>query len=141
MNATVSAWEKLSGLKPKTLADLFADKDRVAKYSARLELPDGGILFDWSKTHLDDELVGAFEALAGAAGFGEMRRKLFAGEIVNPTEGRAAEHPAMRGSGNPSSVDEAQALLRRMGMLVDAIHEGALGEVKHLIHVGIGGSA
>ena len=28
-----------------------------------------------------------------------------------------------------------------MELLVEAIHEGALGEVKHLIHVGIGGSA
>jgi glucose-6-phosphate isomerase len=28
-----------------------------------------------------------------------------------------------------------------MKLLVEAIHEGALGEVKHLIHIGIGGSA
>tara|TARA_B100001079_G_scaffold179356_1_gene154146 strand:- start:761 stop:1936 length:1176 start_codon:yes stop_codon:yes gene_type:complete len=28
-----------------------------------------------------------------------------------------------------------------MGMLVEAIHQGALGEIEHLIHIGIGGSA
>ncbi|WEK46819.1 MAG: glucose-6-phosphate isomerase [Candidatus Andeanibacterium colombiense] len=141
MNATASAWKKLSAHRPETLSHLFGDEGRVAKYSARLELPEGGILFDWSKTHLDDELVAGFEELAVAAGFAAMRAKLFAGEVVNPTEGRAAVHPAMRGSGDPVGVEEAQALLRRMGMLVEAIHDGALGEIKHLIHVGIGGSA
>src|SRR3546814_18053189 len=28
-----------------------------------------------------------------------------------------------------------------MRLLVEAIHDGALGEVRHLIHIGIGGSA
>src|SRR5690606_13207894 len=32
-------------------------------------------------------------------------------------------------------------LRERMRLLVEAIHEGALGEVRHLIHIGIGGSA
>ncbi|MGD9665294.1 MAG: glucose-6-phosphate isomerase, partial [Novosphingobium sp.] len=63
------------------------------------------------------------------------------GEVVNPTEHRAAEHTAQRGVGSEASVEEAQALHQRMKLLVEAIHEGALGEVRHLIHVGIGGSA
>ena len=37
------------------------------------------------------------------------RDALFAGEIVNPTEGRAAEHLAERGSGAPEAVDLAAA--------------------------------
>src|SRR5690606_13942973 len=86
-------------------------------------------------------LLSDFEALAEAAGFSEARRKLFAGEVVNPTESRAAEHTALRGVGNEASVEEAAALRERMRLLVEAIHEGALGEVKHLIHIGIGGSA
>ena len=132
-----------SRLADETLAELFAaDPDRVARLSARLELPrQGGVLFDWSKTHLTDELLGGFEALAEAAGFAEQRRKLFAGEVVNPTENRAAEHSALRGVGKEASVEEAAALLERMKLLVEAIHEGALGEVSHLIHIGIGGSA
>ncbi|MBA4355012.1 MAG: glucose-6-phosphate isomerase, partial [Novosphingobium sp.] len=40
-----------------------------------------------------------------------------------------------------TSVEEAEALHARMRMLVEAIHEGALGDVKSLIHIGIGGSA
>ncbi|HCB77188.1 MAG TPA: glucose-6-phosphate isomerase, partial [Erythrobacter sp.] len=63
------------------------------------------------------------------------------GEIVNPTEGRAADHGTLRGTGDEAKVEEAMALIDRMGMLVEAIHQGALGEIEHLIHIGIGGSA
>jgi glucose-6-phosphate isomerase len=126
----------------ETLADLFAaDPDRAGRLSARFELSSGGILFDWSKTHLTEELLTGFEALADAAGFDEMRRALFAGEVVNLTEKRAAEHSALRGVGKDASVEEAAALRERMKLLVEAIHEGALGEVRHVIHIGIGGSA
>ena len=142
-DSIAAAWDRLGGHPVRTLADLFADAGRVAKLSGRIEWDEGqgGILFDWSKTHLDDALLADFEALAEAAGFAEAREQLFSGAIVNPTEGRAAEHTAQRGIGRDTSVEEAMALHYRMRLLVEAIHEGALGEVKHLIHVGIGGSA
>ncbi|WP_119083050.1 glucose-6-phosphate isomerase [Altererythrobacter sp. B11] len=137
-----AAWAQLAKHSDPTLADLFAaDPQRVDKFTGRLELGEGGILFDWSKTHLTDALIADFTALAEAAGFDEMRRRMFAGEVVNPTENRAAEHSALRGVGREASVEEAAALRERMKLLVQAIHDGALGEVKHLIHVGIGGSA
>src|SRR5690606_26575256 len=66
---------------------------------------------------------------------------LFAGDIVNSTEGRAAEHTAQRGVGGDAGVEAAEALHARMHLLVEAIHRGAVGEIRHLIHVGIGGSA
>ena len=136
------AWNALKLHPDPTLAELFAvDPDRVAKLSARIDTGEGGILFDWSKTHLTDRLLADFEALADAADFAEMRRRLFAGEVVNPTENRAAEHSALRGVGKEASVEEAAALRERMKLLVEAIHHGALGDVKHLIHIGIGGSA
>ena len=139
--ARKAAWDRLSA-PDETLAELFAaDSGRVDRLSARFELPEGGVLFDWSKTHLTEELLAGFEALAEAAGFTEQRRKLFAGEVVNPTENRAAEHTALRGVGKDASVEEAAALRERMHLLVEAIHDGALGEVRHLIHIGIGGSA
>ena len=108
-NQREQAWAALE-IGGQTLAELFAaDPERVAKLSARLELgPDdagGGVLFDWSKTHLTDALLEGFEALAEAAGFAEQRRRLFAGEVVNPTENRAAEHAALRGVGKAASVE------------------------------------
>ncbi|HEY6817448.1 MAG TPA: glucose-6-phosphate isomerase [Croceibacterium sp.] len=137
-----SAWAAIEDT-GATLTELFAaDSARVAKLSARLELaPGSGMLFDWSKTHLTEDLLAGFEALADAAGFAEQRRRLFAGDVVNPTENRAAEHSALRGVGREASVEEAAALRERMKLLVEAIHDGALGEVEHLIHIGIGGSA
>jgi len=136
------AWQKLADHQDRTLARLFAeDAARVDKFSARLELDTGGILFDFAKTHLTEDLVERFEALAEASDLAGMRRRLFAGEVVNPSENRAAEHSALRGVGKETSVEEAAALRERMSLLVSAIHEGDLGEVKHLIHIGIGGSA
>jgi len=137
--------DELNSYKPSTLLELFADSDRVTKLSGRIDWgaddTAGGILFDWSKTHLDDFLLDGFEKLAEAQDFAGKRAAMFAGEKINNTEDRAAEHTAQRGVGAETSVEEAIALHARMKMLVEAIHSGALGEVKHLIHIGIGGSA
>lgn len=135
-------WEALAGLERPTLAKLFAhDPDRVPALASRLELDVGGILFDWSKTHLDGDHLALFPQLAEAMDFAGQREALFSGAAVNATEGRAAEHPAQRGVGSEAAVEEAGALHARMRALVEAIHAGALGEVRHLIHIGIGGSA
>jgi len=140
--AAQAAWRALHVLDKPRLVDLFsADPSRVERFSARLELGEGGVLFDWSKTHLDVAHLEAFEALAQVMDFAGARHALLTGAIVNPTEDRAAEHTAQRGIGNADSVALAQALHARMAALVDAIHKGVLGEVKHLIHIGIGGSA
>lgn len=140
-----AAWDHLHSLPTSTLAQLFAADGRVEALSGRIEWQaeggSGGILFDWSKTHLDDDLLQGFEALADACGFERQRAALLGGERINVTEGRAATHTAERGIGDASAVEEAEALHARMRLLVEAIHQGALGEVNHLIHIGIGGSA
>lgn len=140
-----SAWKQLKAVEHQTLGELFSEEGRVDALSGRIDWPsDGGTsgaLFDWSKTHLSDALLDGFEALAQACDFSGKRNALLSGEKINVTEGRAAEHTAQRGVGADASVEEAEALHARMRMLVEAIHEGTLGEVKHLIHIGIGGSA
>jgi glucose-6-phosphate isomerase len=144
-----AAWATLGTLATPTLAQLFAnDPARPEALTRRISWPiepgssaEAGMIIDFSKTHLSDEALAAFEALAEAQGFAAARDALFGGGIVNPTEGRAATHGALRGSGTDAQVEEAEALLARMGMLVEAIHEGALGEVRHCIAIGIGGSA
>jgi glucose-6-phosphate isomerase len=142
MDEAAPIWAELAALSRPTLAELFADPQRVAQLTTLFPLPGAGsIRFDWSKTHLDAGLIAGFERLAEAQGFVAARERLFEAEVVNPTEGRSATHTMMRGVGDPAKVEEAEALLRRMGGLVEAIHAGALGEVKHLIHIGIGGSA
>ena len=147
-------WKKLEETPRRTLNALFSDKraggtrhgeDRVAMLSGRIEwnaeAGSTGILFDWSKTHLDEDMLSLFEQLVQACDFRDRREALLTGRRVNVTEDRSATHTAQRGIGTDADVEEAQALHERMRLLVEAIHDGALGTIKHLIHVGIGGSA
>src|SRR5262249_48385005 len=86
----------------KTLEQLFdAEPDRLS----RLTFDTAGIYFDWTKTHLDQALVGEFLERAERMGFTAARDALFAGDIVNPSEDRPATHVAERGSGAPDEVD------------------------------------
>jgi len=121
----------------KRLDELFAaEPDRLGK----LSFEAAGVYFDWSKTHLDQELIREFSARADAMGFSAARDALFAGGVANPSEGRAATHVAERGSGSPEDVDLATARRQRMRALVDAIEAGAFGDVTGVLHLGIGGS-
>ncbi|SDD20468.1 glucose-6-phosphate isomerase [Sphingomonas sp. YR710] len=133
-----TAWNRLLAVAPQRLADLFvAEPDRLS----RLSIEEAGLLFDFSKTHLSAGLIDGFLALAEERGFAAHREALFSGAAVNVTEGRAAEHPAERGQGTPESVARARAFQARMRAMIDAIEAGALGPIRHVLHVGIGGSA
>ena len=131
-------WSTIESLPQTPLLDLFAnDPNRLAS----LSLDVAGIHFDWSKTHLTPEAVAVFAELAKAKGLAAKRDALFGGEVVNVTEGRAVEHTAERGEGNPESVATARQSHARMRALIDAIEAEALGPIRHVLHIGIGGSA
>ncbi|QJB68289.1 glucose-6-phosphate isomerase [Parasphingorhabdus halotolerans] len=120
------------------LIELFAEqKDRVNKYS----FDQSSIYFDFSKTHLNDDLLIELSDFAKKQGIEQKIQALFNGDIVNVSEHRAAEHTAERGVGAAASVDNATLLRARMKGLVQAIDAGALGDIAHVIHLGIGGSA
>jgi glucose-6-phosphate isomerase len=123
------------GASPRsTLAELFAaDPARAEEFTYDL----GGIRFDFSKTHLTREVVAGLET----DDYYDALARLFAGEVVNPTEGRAAEHPAERGFGSPDAVALAAQRRTRMRALIDAIEAGAFGDITGILHIGIGGSA
>jgi len=109
----------------KRLDELFsAEPDRLS----RLSFGVAGLYFDWSKTHLDREVIEQSIARGEKMGFAAARDALFSGGIVNPSEGRPATHVAERGSGAPDDVDLATARRTRMRALVDAIEAG-LGNV------------
>ena len=131
-------WSAIEALPQQKLTELFeADPQRLGKFS----LDVGGIHFDWSKTHLTADAVAAFAELAKARDLTGRRNAMFAGERVNVTEDRPVEHTAERGEGAPDSVARARANQARMRALIDAIEADALGPVRHILHVGIGGSA
>lgn len=73
----------IAALPQADLKSIFTtDPDRLSKLVHQL----GPIRFDWSKTHLTDDLVAGFLALADEQGFARRRDALFAGEAVNNTE-------------------------------------------------------
>ena len=131
-------WSRIEALPSPKLLDLFAaDPDRLGRFS----LDVAGLHFDWSKTHLTADGVAAFVALAEEAGLAKRRDAMFSGAHVNVTEDRPVEHTAERGEGKAESVATAKRFHERERALIDAIEGGALGDVRHVLHVGIGGSA
>lgn len=131
-------WTEVRALERRTLNDLFkGDATRVASLSTDV----AGIHFDWSKTHLTAEAVAAFAKVAETMGLSAKRDALYAGEVVNVTEGRAVTHGAERGEGSPDDVAQARMFHTRMRALIDAIEAEALGPIQHILHIGIGGSA
>lgn len=131
-------WTSIEKLPRDRLSSLFdADSGRLA----RLSVDVAGIHFDFSKTHLTAEALAAFDVLAKAQDLAGKREALFRGDKINVTEGRAVEHIAERGEGAEESVARAAHFHARMRALIDAIEAGALGEIRHVLHIGIGGSA
>ncbi len=119
------------------LDELFkAEPDRLS----RLSLEVAGLYLDWSKTHLDQDLIASSIERAEKMGFAKAREALFSGAVVNPSENRPATHIAERGSGAPEDVDLATARHQRTRALVDAVEAGAFGDVTGILHIGIGGS-
>jgi len=131
-------WSAVQALPKQKLTELFdGDADRLS----RLSLDVAGLHFDWSKTHLTADAVSAFEKLAEAADLAGRRDAMFGGEHVNVTEDRPVEHTAERYEGDPDSVARARRYHDRMRQLIDAIEADAFGPIRHVLHVGIGGSA
>ena len=131
-------WTPIEALPETRLEQLFAeDGDRLAK----LSLDVAGIHFDWSKTHLTQAAITAFEALAKEQDLAGRREAMFAGKNINTTEDRPVEHTAERGEGAPESVKRAAQSHARMRAIIDAIEAEAFGPIRYVLHVGIGGSA
>ena len=75
------------------ILDLFAaDPKRASRFSATA----GDMLFDYSKTGIDDDIRDALIGLCDEAGLDARRAAMFAGEKINETEDRAVLHTALR---------------------------------------------
>jgi glucose-6-phosphate isomerase len=118
----------------------------------RLTVTAAGLTLDlskqpWSLTGLDTAL-----ALARATDVEGLRTRLFAGEAVNASEGRAVLHMALRARsedglkalGKPvaADVDDVRGRMQRFADAVRAGEiRGATGKTfRHILHIGIGGS-
>ncbi len=130
-----------------SISDLFdVDPNRFDRFSARL----GTLLLDYSKNRLDSEALDHLLQMGRESGLEAMRDAMFAGEIVNVTESRAALHTALRNDGSPvllageDVVPEILSTRQRMEAFAAAVRSGAYqvtgGSVTNVVNIGIGGS-
>jgi glucose-6-phosphate isomerase len=113
--------------RPRIAALFGAEPDRMARFA----LDVAGIRFDFAKQDVAQAELDALMGFARDAGLHEARRRLFAGEVVNASENRAATHWAERAAG--PSAELADTVAR--------VEAGGFGPARHVIALGIGGSA
>ncbi|ETX30771.1 glucose-6-phosphate isomerase [Roseivivax isoporae] len=124
----------------RRIEDLFENGSRAGEFS----LNAAGLLFDYSKTQLDEQIRAALVRLAQDADVEARRDAMFAGAPINETEGRAVLHTALRNlDGGPVMVDgtdvmpEVLGTLDRMAALADEVRAS---DVTDVVNIGIGGS-
>ncbi len=148
-----AAWRSLTAhyaeLRSVHLRALFQDdSERVT----RMTLREGGLRFDFSKHRATDETLAQLVGLAEERDVAGAIARMFAGERINVTEGRAVLHVALRNRSNrPIRVDGrnvvpmVSAALAKMRAFSDRLrageHKGHTGEaISDVVNLGIGGS-
>ncbi len=136
-----------SQISGRKFADLFADDSRFAQFSQQSD----GLLFDYSKTNLDDRAMSLLIDLADQTGVADKRLAMFSGTKINETEGRAVLHTALRAAPDARvMVDGANVIpavhhtLARMSAFAAALRDGRFqgqgGRITDVVNIGIGGS-
>ena len=149
--STSEAWQRLQAqgarLAASHLRDLFAaDPQRVERLSADFD----GLHLDYSKQRVNAEAMDGLVALAEAAALPAKIERMFAGEPINVSEGRAVLHVALRRSSAPfpagaDVMPEVQATRQRMADFAERLRAGkCLGHtgmpIRDVVNIGIGGS-
>lgn len=129
-----------AGLGDRRIETLFQDESRADTYSVSAL----GMLFDYSKTQIDADILSALLALYDSRDVAARREAMFGGDKINETEGRAVLHTALRNlDGGPVLVDgqdvmpEVLDTLDRMETLARALRAS---DVTDVVNIGIGGS-
>uniref|UniRef100_M4APY2 Glucose-6-phosphate isomerase n=1 Tax=Xiphophorus maculatus TaxID=8083 RepID=M4APY2_XIPMA len=129
-----------------------ADKERFNKFSLTLNTEDGDILLDYSKNLITEEVMKMLIDLAKSREIEAARERMFTGEKINFTEGRAVLHVALRNCSNtPIMVDgkdvmpEVNKVLEKMKGFCHRVRSGEwkgyTGKaITDVVNVGIGGS-
>ena len=128
------------------LSERLNEPDRFKNFSKAA----GNLLLDFSRTGLDQQALGQLLKLAAHSGVEESRDRLFQGVAVNFTEQRPALHMAMRSDDVLDNLDTEMAsrVAANKDKMVGFAAAFAAGHlpggtgqpVKHIIHIGIGGS-
>lgn len=145
------AWQALQSLydgsKKSQLKTLFQNEpDRFERFSRGA----AGLLLDFSKQRISDDILAALLELAQQSRLPEATAAMFSGSAVNGTENRPALHTALRANSELIVGDQdinagVQAALQQMERLVSDVQTGQwagyTGErITDVVNIGIGGS-
>ncbi|XP_071753425.2 glucose-6-phosphate isomerase b [Centroberyx gerrardi] len=129
-----------------------ADKERFSKFSTTLKTEDGDILLDYSKNLITEEVMKMLVDLAKSRGVEAAREKMFSGEKINFTEGRAVLHVALRNRSNTPIMVGGKDVMPDVNKVLEQMkgfcHRVRSGEWKgftgkaitDVVNIGIGGS-
>uniref|UniRef100_A0A8C4GXI9 Glucose-6-phosphate isomerase n=1 Tax=Dicentrarchus labrax TaxID=13489 RepID=A0A8C4GXI9_DICLA len=102
------------------MRELFeSDRERFTKFSTTLETDDGEILLDFSKNLINQEVLSMLLAMAKSRGVEEAREKMFSGEKINFTEGRAVLHVALRNRSNTPTVVDGKDVMPEVNRVLE----------------------
>lgn len=129
-------------------AAFAADPARFEKFSARLD----DLLLDYSKCAVSEETLSLLANLAEAAGVEAQRERMFSGEKINVTEGRAVLHTALRCPRNATVLVDGKNVITGVHEVLEAMAKFATGiragditgatgkKITDVVNIGIGGS-
>ncbi|MGR3480539.1 glucose-6-phosphate isomerase [Salipiger marinus] len=138
-------WNDLKGLAEardgRRIETLFAeDSARAETFSVTAE----GMLFDYSKTQIDAEVMDSLLTVARRAEVERRRDMMFAGAKINETEGRAVLHTALRNlEARPVEVDGQDVMpgvLDTLARMEELAREIRGSDITDVVNIGIGGS-
>ena len=126
-------------LRGTPLRELLAQDPQRARQHA---LRSGPLYLNFARQSYDSAALSALLAQAQAVDLADAFRRLFDGEQVNVTEGRAALHTALRGQNSDAVIAReafasASAVRQRMAALIAQLEAS---DVTDIVSVGIGGS-
>jgi glucose-6-phosphate isomerase len=147
------AWKKLQNhyktMKSSHMRDMFRkNQRRFSQFSLTLN----DMTVDYSKNIISGRTMKLLQELAHECRVQDAIEKMFSGEKINATEGRAVLHVALRNRANtPVSVDgvdvmpEVNAVLEQMKNfsedLISGTWKGYTGKhITDIVNIGIGGS-
>ncbi|XP_029379700.1 glucose-6-phosphate isomerase a isoform X2 [Echeneis naucrates] len=145
-------WYKANAGSLNMRAMFESDQDRFSSFSTTLETDDGQILLDYSKNLITQDVMAMLLTMAKSRRVEEARDKMFSGEKINFTEGRAVLHIALRNRSNtPIKVDgkdvmpEVNRVLDKMKAFCHKVRSGEWKgfsgkSITDVVNIGIGGS-
>jgi len=148
-----TSWQALEAqlaiMKQHHMRDLFAaDAQRFERFS----LECCGLLLDYSKNIIDASTMDLLMKLAAERDVEGWRQRMFSGEAINNTEGRAVLHTALRNRsdrpvmvGGHDVMPDVRQVLDQMRVFTESVRSGewrgSTGKpITDIVNIGIGGS-